>query len=136
MEFVNEIISEEEKRRIDWTQFKWWPSSDPHRPWKWTIDRDRDAFLVMLVGRGRDGDHPEIYAFYWKGDVIRFEAESDGKGMFATGVDMFWKVSNIEIPLHLQKQQEEILIALRAAIDAHGSIYDRENVKSVHVEFL
>lgn len=136
MAFVNEFISEEDKQKIDWTKFKWWKNSDPHRPWKWTIDRERDVFLVMLVGRGREGDHPELYALCWKGDVIRFCAERDGNGMFATGVDMLWKIFNIEIPPNLEGVKEEVLSVLREAIDAHGSVYDRTHVKSVHIEFV
>ncbi|HSD40080.1 MAG TPA: hypothetical protein VLC92_21450 [Rhodocyclaceae bacterium] len=136
MAFVNELIGEEDKKKIDWTEFKWWERSDPHRPWKWTIDRERDVFLVGLVNRGRDGDHPEIYALSWKGGVIRFSAESGGQGMFTTGVDMFWKVFDIEIPSHLEIQRQEILSVLVEAIDAHGSVYDRSHVKSVHVDFV
>lgn len=134
MAFVNELISEEDKQKIDWTQFKAWPFSQPYRPWKWTIDRMQDVFLVALEGRGPEGERPETYALYWHGDVIRLEAERNGKGMFANGVDMFWRLFNINIPQHLKQQRQEILTALREAIDAHGSIYEREQVKSVHIE--
>jgi hypothetical protein len=88
MAFVNELISDADKQRIDWTNFKAWSYSDPHRPWKWTIDRECDVFLVMLAGRGREGEHPQIYALSWHGVVICFEAESGGEGTFATGVEM------------------------------------------------
>lgn len=136
MAFVNELISDEDKQKIDWTKFKAWSFSNPHRPWKWTIDRERDVFLVALEGRGPDGERPETYALYWKGDVIRFEAERDGKGMFATGIDMFWKIFNACLPQQLEPQRQEILTVLREAIDAHGSIYEREQVKSVHIEIV
>jgi hypothetical protein len=136
MAFVNELISEEDKQKIDWTKFKAWPFSDSHRPWKWTVDRERDVFLVMLCGRGREGEHPEVYALSWKGHFIRFEAESGGKGMFSTGVDMFWKIIKIDIPEKLKHRREEILEILKEAIDAHGSVYEREQIKSVHIEFI
>jgi len=136
MAFVNELISEEDKQKIDWSKFKAWPSSKPHRPWKWTIDRERDVFLIGLVGRGREDDHPEVYALSWKGDVIRFEAESGGKGMFTTGVDMFWKIFNIYIPSHLERQRQEIIETLKEAIDAHGATYKREQVKSVYIDII
>ncbi len=136
MTFVNEIIPEDDKIKIDWGHFRWSQWSEPHRPWKWTIDRGRDVFLVMLVGQGREGDHPEVYALSWKGDVIRFKAERDAKGMFETGVDMFWKVFDIEMPIHLEAIRAEIYSVLREAIDAHGSIYKREHVKSVSIVIL
>jgi hypothetical protein len=134
MAFVNELINEEDKQKIDWTKFKAWTYSKPHRPWKWTIDRERDVFLVGLIGRGRENDHPEVYALSWKGNVIRFEAESEGKGYFASGVDMFWKIFNIYIPPYLEGQRQEILSTIKEAIDAYGATYKREQVKSVHIE--
>jgi hypothetical protein len=134
MAFVNELINNEDKQRIDWGKFRAWSFSDPHLPWKWTIDKGRDVFLVMLGGRGREGEHPETYALSWKGEVIRFEAERDGKGMLTTGVAMSWRIFNISIPQHLDRQRDEILIVLREAIASHGSVYDRERVASVHIE--
>jgi len=134
MAFVNELISEEDKQKIDWTKFKAYPYSNPHSPWKWTVDKDRDVFLVMLCGQGREEEHPEVYALSWKGVIIRFEAERDCKGMFVSGVDMFWHIFNIEVPLHFEDQRQEILGVLKEAIDAHGSVYKREQVKSVHID--
>lgn len=136
MAFVNELISDEDKKRIDWSKFKAWPHSDSHQPWKWTIDKQLNVFLVMLGGRGREEEHPETYALSWKGDVIRFEAERDGKDTFGTGVDMSWKIFHIAIPPNLEEQRQEILGVLREAIDAHGSIYKREQVKSVRIEIV
>ena len=52
MAFVNELISEEDKQKIDWSKFIAWPFSKPHRPWKWTIDRERDVFLYLWNNRG------------------------------------------------------------------------------------
>lgn len=134
MTFVNELISDEDKKNIDWTKFKAWPFSEPHRPWKWTIDKNRDVFLVALEGRGRESERPETYALYWKGVVIRIEAERDGKGAFSTGIDMYWNVLNIEIPMSLKRQNQEILTTLKESLDAHGSIYEREQVRSVYIQ--
>jgi hypothetical protein len=136
MTFINELIPEEDKQKIDWTQFKAWQFSKPHRPWKWTIDRDRDIFLVGLEGRGPDGERPETYALSWKGVVIRFEAERHSDSMATTNFDLFWKIFNIYIPPHLEGQYLEILDTLKEAIDAHGSTYKRDQVKSVHIDIV
>jgi hypothetical protein len=136
MPFINELIPEEDKAKIDWTKFKAWPFSKPLDPSKWTIDHESNVFLVRLAGRGPYGERPVTYALCWKGEVIRFEAEETGKGEFKTGVDMFWRIYNVGIPSYLREKQEKILSALKEAIDAHGSIYDREHVKSVHIEII
>lgn len=138
MAFINELIPEADKARIDWSKFKAYPFSDSHRPWKWTVDRERDVFLVALdqVGHDDTGTRPDVYALCWKGEVIRFEAQSSSKGVFATGVDMHWKISNIDIPQHLENRRQEILTVLREAIDAHGATYKREPVKVVHIDII
>jgi hypothetical protein len=136
MAFINELISDVDKARIDWSKFKAYSYSDSHRPWKWTIDRERDVFLVGLALDGYDdtGTRPDIYILYWKGDIIRVEARSNSKGGFETGVDMHWKISKIDIPSHLEHLRQEIVMVLREAIDAHGLTYKREPVKFVRID--
>jgi hypothetical protein len=134
MSFVNELISEKDKKKIDWSKFKAWPFSQPHHPWKWTIDRVRDVFLVALEGRGPDGDRPETYAFSWKNEVIRFEASINSGNEIASDFDLFWCIYKIKIPPHLASKHDEILNDLKEAIDAYGMTYKREHIKSVHIE--
>jgi hypothetical protein len=137
MAFVNEIIPEADKQRIDWSKFKAYSYSKPHNPWKWTIDRQRNIFLIVLsqVGFDDTGTRPDVYAFFWKEIVIRFEAITDGNGRFDTGVDMYWTISNIEIPFEFESGREEIINTLREAIDSYGATYKRDVVKSVHIVF-
>jgi hypothetical protein len=53
MAFINELISDEDKKKIDWTKFKAWPFTPSITPWKWTIDRERDVFLYHSEGVGQ-----------------------------------------------------------------------------------
>jgi hypothetical protein len=132
--FVNEIIGEEDKSKIDWSKFKAWPFSQPHQPWKWTVDKDRNVFLVSLEGRGPYGERPEVYVLCWRKEIIRFEAEVRSDSLAAADFDLFWVIWNIKIPDHLKLKREEIISDLREAIDAHGVTYRREQIRSVHVE--
>lgn len=136
MAFINERIPESDKARIDWSKFKAWSFSKPSHPSWWTIDREKDVFLVMLEGRGPDGERPEVYALYWKGDVIRFEADVSGQGTGKFWETVFWRLQAVDIPASLKKSTEEILNDLKATIDAHGRLFDREHIKSVHIEII
>ncbi|MDR3394135.1 MAG: hypothetical protein P4L70_03950 [Parasulfuritortus sp.] len=135
MAFVNELISDEDKQKIDWTKFKAWPFSDPHRPWKWTIDKERNVFLIPLGGGGPDGDRPDVFALHWDGQVIRFEAEITGSGTGKFWDTLFWKINNLAIPDNLHSQKEKILESVVNAIRAHGRFFSTEHVKTVHVTF-
>jgi hypothetical protein len=136
MAFVNELISEEDKKRIDWSKFKAWPFTLPISPWKWTIDRERDFFFVPLGGNGPDGERPEVYALCWNGQIVRLEAKVTGSGGGKFWDTIYWSVSKVDIPDDLQPNQDEILHALKDAICAHGRLFDVEHVKSVHIEFV
>lgn len=136
MAFINEKIPDSDKARIDWSKFKAWPFSKPSRPSWWTIDREKNVFLVMLEGRGPDGERPEVYALYWNGDVIRFEANVSGQGTGKFWEIVFWKLQEIDIPVHFKESTEEILNTLKAAIDAHGRLFDRTHIKSVQIEII
>jgi hypothetical protein len=134
MSFVNEIIGEEDKSKIDWTKFKAWPFSQPHKPWKWTIDKERNAFLVSLEGCGPYGERPEVFVLCWRKEIIRFEAEIHSDSEAATGFDLFWIIRNLGIPDSLKLKREEIIDDLKEAIEAYGVNYRRERVGAVHVE--
>lgn len=133
MAFTNELISDADKHRIDWTTFRAWAASPPHGPWKWTIDRERDVFFVRLEGPGPDAERPETYALCWRGNLIRVEADVTARGEFKTGVDATWNVRKLDTPPELAASREEIVQLLREAIQAFGLIYEPERVRSVLV---
>jgi hypothetical protein len=137
MTFINELIPEEDKQRIDWTKFKAWSFSKPHKPWKWTIDRERDVFLIPLVQPGYDDTHTrsDIFALYWKKEVIKVEAKVTGTGEGKFWDILYWKVCKIHIPTHLQIERNEIFNILREAFCTYGRFFNTEHVKTVHVEF-
>ena len=134
MTFVNEAISGADKRKYDAFDFKSPFNGEPVPAWKWTIDRERDVFLVPLGGQG--GEQSEIPAFFalvWNGEVIRFDAFTRGRGDGQTGVEKWWNIFDIRIPQNLEPKREEIIKLIKEAIDASGSGYRRDHVKSVHI---
>jgi hypothetical protein len=135
MAFINELISDEDKKKIDWTKFKAWPFTPSITPWKWTIDRERDVFFIPLGGRGPDGERPDVYGLWWKGILLRIEARLIGTGSGKFWDSLYWDITKIDIPDDLCSQRKEILDTLREALCAHGSLFSTEHVKSVTVEF-
>jgi hypothetical protein len=136
MTFVNELISEEDKAKYDWSKFKAWDFSWPLRPWKWTIDREKDVFFVGLEGQGRESERPETYALYWKGFVIRLEVEITGHLNGKFWDEIYWKILRMSIPVEIEMNRDEIILDLREAIDAYGRFHDRSDIKSVKINFL
>jgi hypothetical protein len=135
MPFINELIPEADKARIDWSKFKAWSFSKPLHPWKWTIDRERDIFFVELEGQGPDSERPETYAMSWHSHVIRVEAEVSGSGGEKFWAHIEWNILKIEIPEEIQLARNEILLDLEHAIDAHGRLFDRSHIQSVRINF-
>lgn len=138
MAFVNELISEEDKQKIDWSKFKTWSYSKPHRPWKWTIDRERNTFFIPLDQPGYDDTNtrPEIFALYWKNEIIRVEARVSGTGVEKSWDTLTWTVDRIIVPENLQSEQDEIIHILKEALSVYGWLFGIEPVKAVYVEFV
>ncbi|MBU3104522.1 hypothetical protein [Clostridium gasigenes] len=61
MSFVNERILEADKEKFNYFNFKNSVTDEHLEPWKWTIDRERNIFLVGLGGQGYE--HSEIPVF-------------------------------------------------------------------------
>lgn len=136
MAFVNEEISEEDKLKLNPANtFEAKLAGHLVRLSKWTVDHDRQSFLIFLRGARPDEGMPELYAFGWKGTVIVFSAYVSEPGNFKEGIDLSWDVFRVEIPSEFESQRSEILRAIQEALDAHGRYCNRQGVKSVAVNF-
>jgi hypothetical protein len=138
MAFVNEFVNAADKARIDWTQFKPEHFSKPHRPWKWTIDRERDAFLLLLEQTGRDetNTRPDVFILAWKDESIRIEARVTGSGTGKFWDTLCWTVSKVDIPPGLQDSEAAVLQLVREALTAHGRLFDTTHLRTITVKFI
>jgi hypothetical protein len=137
MAFVNELIPEEQKAKFP---FPVSTRPDGSKPtlWKWTIDRERDAYLVLINAGG--GGHvgtplTEYYILNWRGELIRFVGEPQVSGTKETGQVLSWRVYSLVISSTLEERKEEVLQLIRDALDAMGLLYKRDRVVAVNVEF-
>jgi hypothetical protein len=138
--FINEDIPDPDLKNFDVSSlknifgkpFKFEPFGKP----KWTVDRERNAFLLYVGGGG--GDHlgtprEETHALWWNGDVASFTGDlivtQDESGKVLT-----WDRPRLHLPDHLKSRRDEFLALVREALDAKGWGYDRACLNAVVVD--
>lgn len=142
MAFVNEDIPKADQQRLNYSNLK-----DPQTgsgisdsP-RWTVDHERDAFLMHLGGgMDREDYHvPHYFLFSWKDAWIRVDAfqrrRASDDPMLAT---LTWEVIRLSSPDAVPAPQEEGLQILAEAFIAFGNTgtqWAYVNIKDVHVEF-
>ncbi|MEK3793113.1 hypothetical protein MKX42_15395 [Paenibacillus sp. FSL R7-0204] len=109
MAFINEKITAADREWFNSFQLKDPFTRKSLESRSWTIDRERDAFLVGLGGQGDyESDVPMYYALVWKGNVIGMDTYSTGTGNVSSGIEMFWKITKIEAPGSLLQGSQTI----------------------------
>ncbi len=137
MPFVNELISEEEKSSFDFSIIDLPYQSRPSL-YKWTIDRERNSFLVW-VKQDREPPYPNIYAFIWKG--LRFEpwvCYQGEKSVSGKWIHI-WRIENVYLPENFplpSKDNDEMLVMLEEAllVEAKASYQQFDNVEEIRIE--
>ncbi len=123
MAFVNELVTEEQKTKIDPKIF-YRAYRGPRDLYRWVVDREREVFVVH-VGSGLpwDGTGPrpgEYFALSWKGEVVKFEAL-----VVAEGTRQSWKghwdVMEVHIPDAFSARRDEVLELIREGLMAMGN---------------
>ena len=78
MPFINEYIPEEDKKKYNITE-----DSNFYRAGisSWTVDRERDMFLMRRAGGGPESPEGEMYwAFFWCDHLLTIHIKSQGSG--------------------------------------------------------
>lgn len=128
MPFVTELIPVEDKLRLGSSQI----TDSIGRPlyfYKWTIDRERDMFLLQTYRGGEDAFHHIEFILSVKGEMQRLsmichEAEEEGGGVYP------WQL-NGPLPTYSRSDegQSEILAGLREAlVSFSGSVLPAKRV--------
>jgi hypothetical protein len=144
MAFVNERVSKEEQAKLDpaifYRPYSW--NKEPIEAYQWTIDRERDAFLIVLDLPGSGGGQgdgyipPYRYALSWKGMVVKFDARGHSTGNTRNGdAVVTWEVSNICLPDDINAKKPEVLQLIQEAFEETGVGCQREGVLEVTVFF-
>jgi hypothetical protein len=137
MPFVNEIIPEAEKNKFTFP-VDTGPGGEKPTLWKWTVDRERAAFLVHTSSEGgpRLGtEQVEHYVLIWGGKVISFIGKPVVSGDVNKGYVLAWRLDDLIIPMGLEDHRGEVLQLIREALDVMGLRYSRNRIVRVEVDF-
>jgi hypothetical protein len=135
MAFVNELIPEDVKGSLPFDVQTGYMGAKPTL-WKWTIDRERDAFLVHTGTSGSGGDGPgESYVLSWNGNLVPFTGDPKVLIDAERGKVLSWRIHRLVLPDALYWKRDEVRQLIREALDVMGLLYRRDWVAAVHVEF-
>lgn len=128
MSFINEKIPESDRELYDSFNLSSPFTNKPVESRKWTIDRERNAFLIALGGRGYwDSDIPHYYAFIWKNNVIKIETFSKEHGNANTGIEVRRKITSIKMPEKLMPEKDVVMELVKEAFEVHGFLWRKSN---------
>jgi len=134
MGFVNCLMADEDREKIYFPVFT---MRDGRRPtlYKWAVDVDRDAFLVVAgISGGPHADTAEECRFVlvYKNCRIVFWASNEFWKMSPSGGLDTWSVSRIDVPAEVGEAEAKSII--EDALRSYGSGWNGQMVK-VGVEF-
>lgn len=138
MAFVNETIPEEQKSKFKFP-VKTRPDGSKPTLWKWTIDRDRDVFLVCVdvEGGGYEGTPvTKHFVMSLKGELISLSADPlNCIRNEAEGVVMPWRLHKLVLPPAFSERKDEAFELIRQAFRTMGNLYDGDKYADVSIDF-
>ncbi|CAH1204392.1 hypothetical protein PAECIP111893_02241 [Paenibacillus plantiphilus] len=137
MAFVYEKISEADRELYQSFNLRSPFNGRPLETRKWTIDRERNAYLISLGGQGTyNSDIPMFHTLIWNGNTINIDSFTTGIGDVSSGIEKFWKITKIEAPIDLYEKKDELIDLMKEAFDAKGFAGSKDCVVSVHFDFI
>jgi len=133
MPFVNELVPDADKSRFVGIRYPAY--GDPVRPYKWTIDRDRNAFLLPTRLGGPDSPGEGYFLMGWRDHLIRLVLKRNVIGNVQDGLTYTWSIRDMDIPDVLQGERAAILQDLKEALATYGNVFQRENIHTVQFDF-
>jgi hypothetical protein len=119
MTFINEYIPDDDKKKHNIT-----PDSNFYLAGieSWTVDRERNMFLMRRTGGGAEGYPIHHWAFYWRGHMLDarlqlIDAGGDHRGGHGWARIKLVDISGISPAL--QESKPQIIDDLKDALTAH-----------------
>ena len=138
MSFVNEIISDEDRRKFSVAAIKRPPLySEPIDTRYWTMDRQRHAFLIWTRGGNMEDQTLEQFALVVDGTVVYVRLDHEADGAFSSHVNSRWHLRGIDIPPELEPRRQDVLALLRDALTEYkvGGLPVRVNSHAASFDF-
>ncbi|MCX4029871.1 hypothetical protein H0A36_02630 [Endozoicomonas sp. SM1973] len=142
MTFINELIPEEEKAKIDFQQFTSIDvrNIDSEFLDTWTVNKEFNAYLIYLTGSAPNG--PDYFGLYYNDNYFQFSAFSDIK-ISSDEKKINWKLQGMRVPVELLHKKNNDNLAdlkksieslIQSALKAYGYLYKLDKDESVTVE--
>lgn len=144
MAFVNEYVSEEDIKKYDlvdiWLQAHPLDRKDGGPPptyrFNWTIDRDRDIYLICVGGGGYDQFYTE-WVLYWKGRPVTVRLKMPGEGSKSFSEQPYrivWAMDHLFLKCS-DDERQAFLQVLKEALTVYGSRGILHQVPNTTVSF-
>ncbi len=138
MAFVNEeIVEEKDKELLASFNLKNPITNELRKANRWTIDRENLIFFMGLGGQGfYQGEIPEFFSLIWDNKEISIEAYSKGQGDRFSGVEIWWKITNIQVPESLRDNNAILIDTIKDAFTIYGRFHRNDYIKRVNFEYI
>lgn len=130
MSFVNELISNEDKNKINFDAIKLPIYNRSVRPYFWTIDRERDIFFMRTLPGNEEQQNIEHFILWWDGEIIPMMLEH----LFVNNICV-WRINFLSIPDTLLKKRNEIVQIIKDALAAYSIDYGQIRPEQISFEF-
>lgn len=136
MGFINEKMPEEAKKTLN-IDVHTRPDGSTPTLWKWTIDRERNAFLILTDTEGGAYEGTPLtrhYVLSWNESLIRMIAFRSDTIRTESGVEMTWSVRKVYLPQKLENRKTEVIKIIEDAFSTLGQSYNGEKFAKVYVD--
>lgn len=106
--------------------------------WKWAIDKNRDAYLVLInkVSGAYEGtQETKYYELSWKNQLISIASDFLKQTFDEKRATMHWRIHKLDIPELLLDQHEDVINLIKEAFRTVGEFFDGDRYIAVEVEF-
>jgi hypothetical protein len=146
MAFINEFVPAEDIEKYDLNGIwdKYHPASKGKYylgfPPAWTIDRDRNVFLLSIPELARDREEASVhqYLLWWHGAHVTFEITSlpGSSAMLSDSpFKKIWKLVSLYLPEGFDVPREEVIGVLKEALTAYGYRGIHRQIPNTIIEF-
>jgi hypothetical protein len=114
MNFINDLITDEDRKRFDFSVFKQLTNYNKpiDNPRIWTVDRQAGVFLLWIGGGNEEERNAEHFSLWWHDTNIEMKLASHSH--MSNG--MTWTKSWIDVPEHLSEEKPEIYAVVKEAL--------------------
>ncbi|MBF0425099.1 MAG: hypothetical protein HQL66_04690 [Magnetococcales bacterium] len=132
---MNELIAEEDRKRIEALSIDYPSRGLPNSLYKWTVDRDSGTFLLWTGGTGPESYNTEYFILYWDNRIVKIKTRRNEDGELRDGLVCLWELLELRIPSEIEVDRSIILEVLKDALRVFGVYFHPEAVREAHFNF-